>query len=166
VQTRITQRTLVQCPVGQADLRVADFFRAHSTTDGGESQLSLWVDAGLARLPVPVRLTRSVTVSITPAHRVGEMAPSYHVTWAPAQRGPFPLFDGSLCVEGTDNYDAFYLVLEGSYQPPLGIVGAAFDVILGARIASLCTRNLLALIAEEIEAAYAVDEAAKPVAAG
>jgi hypothetical protein len=166
VQTRIAQRTLVQCPIGQADLRVADFFRAHSGADGAESQLSLWVDAGLPGLAMPVRLTRSVNVSITPAHRVGEMAPSYHVTWAPAQRGPFPLFDGSLHVEGTDDYDAFYLVLEGSYEPPLGLIGAAFDVIVGARIASLCSRNLLAVIAEEIEGAYAVDEAAKRVAAG
>jgi hypothetical protein len=78
------------------------------------------------------------------------MAPSYHVGWAPAQRGPFPLVDGSLQVERTVDYDAFYLVLQGSYQPSLGIVGAAFDAIVGARIASLCSRNLFALIAEGI----------------
>ena len=89
------------------------------------------------------------------------MTPRYSVAWAPEDPGPFPLFAGELRVENAEDYDAFWLVLEGSYEPPLGLVGAAFDRIAGARIAAICARNLLARIADEIETEFTEDEARK-----
>jgi hypothetical protein len=159
--TRIAQRTLVQCPLAQAAHRLTGFFRAHGNAAGDTARLSLGIDARVAGLPVPLHLERAVIVTLRPAHRAADMTPRYTVAWAPEEPGPFPLFAGELRVDGAEDYDAFWLVLEGSYEPPLGLVGAAFDAILGARIASTCARNLLAQIAESVEAAFAADEARK-----
>ena len=82
-----------------------------------------------------------------------------------SEPGPFPLFAGELQVENAEDYDAFWLVLDGSYEPPFGIAGAAFDRIVGVRIATICARNLLAHIAETIESHYGADEARKAASA-
>ena len=92
------------------------------------------------------------------------MTPRYAVAWAPEEPGPFPLFAGELRVENAEDYDAFWLVLRGSYEPPLGLVGAAFDAIVGSRIAAICARNLLTEIADNIETEFAADEARKGAA--
>ena len=85
------------------------------------------------------------------SRHAGDMTPRYAVAWAPEEPGPFPLFAGELQVENAEDYDAFWLVLRGAYEPPLGLVGAAFDYIVGSRIAATCARNLLTEIAESIE---------------
>ncbi len=161
MQSKIQQRTLVQCPVAQASRRLSDFFRAHGNADGDTAQLALRVDARIPGLSTPVRLERSVIVTIAPHRREGAMTPEYNVAWAPTEEGPFPLFAGTIRVDATDDYNSFFLVLEGSYEPPLGAVGAAFDVLIGARIAAVCARNLLSRIGDETEALYLADEAKK-----
>jgi hypothetical protein len=162
--SKIAQRTLVQCPAGQAAARLKEFFRAHGNPDGDTAQLPLWIDAGIPGLPAPLHLERDVIVTLRVNHKPGDMTPRYSVQWAPAEPGPFPLFAGELHVENDEDYDAFWLVLEGTYEPPLGLAGAAFDAILGSRIAAVCARNLLASIAAAVEAEYAAQEARKATA--
>jgi hypothetical protein len=166
MQTRILQRTLVQCPSAQADRRLTEFFAAHPAPDGRVARMSLWIDAKLPSLGPAARLERTVTVTVRRNHHAGDMTPRYAVTWAPAEPGPFPLFSGELRVDNDEDYDAFWLVLEGTYEPPLGILGAAFDRIAGSRIAAVCARNLLAEIADAVEAQTAEDEARKAGAMG
>jgi hypothetical protein len=158
--TRLVQRTLVACAAGQAARRLDDFFRSHKHEDGA-AYLPLWIDVRLPGLPAPMHVERGVSVTIEPAHRSGDMTPRYRVRWAPSEPGPFPLFSGELRVENAEDYDAFWLCLDGTYEPPLGLVGAAFDAIVGFRIAASCARNLLAQIADAIEAEFAADEARK-----
>ena len=164
MSTRIAQRTLVHCPPAQAAQRLSAYVREHGAADAGTAKLPLFVEAGIPGLPAPLRFERSVVVTLQPHHLSGDMTPRYSVQWAPAEPGPFPLFAGELRVENDEDYHAFYLVLEGSYEPPLGLVGAGFDVIVGSRIAALCARNLLAAIADAIESAFAHDEAQKATA--
>jgi hypothetical protein len=164
--TRILQRTLVQCPAAQAAHRLRDFVAAHGNPDGDTARVSLWIGASVPGLPTPLRLERTVIVTLRPARHPADMTPRYSVAWAPEEPGPFPLFAGELRVENDEDYDAFWLVLEGTYDPPLGLVGAAFDRIVGSRIAAICLRNLLAQIAESIEADYVADEARKTAASG
>jgi hypothetical protein len=89
------------------------------------------------------------------------MLPHYAVTWAPEVAGPYPTFTGDLAIESGDDYQSFYLVLTGSYEPPLGALGAAFDAVVGHRIAESTARNLLATIADSIEADFTSVELAK-----
>jgi hypothetical protein len=51
--------------------------------------------------------------------------------------------------------------LNGSYEPPLGPVGAAFDAVVGHKIAENTARNLLAMIADSIEADFVAIEETK-----
>jgi hypothetical protein len=164
--SKIAQRTLVQCPSAQAARRLGDFFRAHGNPDGDTARLPLWTEVAVPGLPTPLHLERNVVATLQAQHRPGDMTPRYHVQWAPAEPGPFPLFAGELHVENDEDYDAFWLALKGTYEPPMGLVGAAFDAIVGSRIAAVCARNLLARIAEAIETEYGADEARKATIAG
>src|SRR6185312_6272164 len=85
-------------------------------------------------------LERSAMVTLRLARRPQDMAPRYGVHWEAEAGGPYPTFDGILSVEGGDDYDEFRLALHGTYQPPLGIVGQAFDTVLGKRIAEQTAR--------------------------
>jgi hypothetical protein len=161
MSTRISQRTLVTCPPAQSAHRLRDFFREHGKGDGDTAKLPLFLEIGVPGIRETLRLERSVIVTLQSAHLAGDMESRYRVQWAPEKPGPFPLFSGELRVEGDEDYNAFYLVLEGSYEPPLGLIGAGFDAVVGARIAAACARNLLSQIADSIEDNFAIDEARK-----
>jgi hypothetical protein len=140
---------------------LARYFKARGNTDGDIARLSLRAD-----VPVPgshdgVRLERTAIATLKPLHKPGEMLPHYGVTWTPERGGPFPAFSGDLAIENADDYNTFYLVLRGTYAPPLGAVGAAFDAVVGHRIAQSTARNLLATIADSIEADFLAVETTK-----
>ena len=68
--------------------------------------------------------------------------------------GPYPPFKGTLsaCQEETGRCR---LDLAGSYHPPLGLVGAAFDVLLGHHLAEEALCDLLASMKAVFEKLYA-----------
>ena len=148
----LSERVLVNCPLAQAAPRIVAFFRAHGNREGDTAQLMLRA-AGLER---------SVIATMQARHLAADMAPRYRVQWAPEEPGPYPLFAGELVVEGADDYDVFWLVLEGRYEPPLGTLGKAFDAVAGRHIAASTAIDLLVRIKKEIEKLYTLDESAKP----
>ena len=152
--THLIQRTLVHCSSAQSARRLSDVFREFGNAAGDTAKFSLVLD-----LNVPGR--RAVVVTLQTHYIKGDMEPRYGAQWASAEPGPFPLFAGELRCEGDESYNLFNLVLDGFYEPPLGLIGAGFDAIVGTRIAAICARNLLSTIAEHIENAFAIDEAAK-----
>jgi hypothetical protein len=149
----LSERTLVHCSVNQAARHLARYFKARGNSDGDVARLSL-----RAEVPVPgskaMTLERTAIATLVPRHAPGEMMPHYAVTWAPEHVGPYPTFTGDLAIESGDDYHSFYLSLKGQYQPPLGAVGAAFDAVVGHRIAESTARNLLSTIADSIEADF------------
>jgi hypothetical protein len=158
----LTERTLVHCSVNQAARHLARYFKARGNSDGDVARLSL-----RAEVPVPgskhsVKLERTAIATLSPRHKPGEMMPHYAVSWAPERVGPYPTFSGDLAIESGDDYHTFYLVLNGTYEPPLGAVGAAFDAVVGHKIAENTARNLLAMIADSIEADFVAVEGSKP----
>ena len=160
--THLTTRTLVRCPVAQSARRITGFFREHGNADGDVAKLSLFLDVNVPGLSASLSVRRAVIVTLQNYRSKADTEPRYRIQWAPAEPGPFPLFTGELRVENDESYDAFDLVLDGVYEPPLGIVGVGFDTIVGAGIAETCARNLLRTLARDIEGAFAVDEAKKP----
>lgn len=106
-------------------------------------------------------LEHPAIATIAARHVHGDMMPSYAVTWAPEGGGPYPTFVGNLRIGSMDDYESFELVLDGRYEPPLGVLGAGFDLVLGHHIADAMATNLVQTIAREIEAAFTADEAAK-----
>lgn len=85
----------------------------------------------------------------------------WKIHWKPASGGPYPEFDGELTVRYDEDYTTSILELSGDYRPPLGLVGALFDVIAGARIARATANELLGTLGDEMERRYNAEERAK-----
>jgi hypothetical protein len=100
-------------------------------------------------------------VRLEPAHRPEDMTPRYRVHWEGAEPGPYPVFAGELLIGADNDYDAFWLLLDGAYTPPAGIAGQVFDAVIGHRIATAVARNLLTEMRIAIETLFALQEQAK-----
>jgi hypothetical protein len=157
----LSERTLVHCSVNQAASHLIHYFQARGNADGDVARLSLRAEVPLPGSPGAMRFERTAIATITARNTPGGILPHYGVTWAPEHAGPYPTFSGDLAIESGDDYDSFYLVLKGSYEPPLGAVGAAFDAVVGHRIAEMTARNLIATIADSIETDFGAVESAK-----
>jgi hypothetical protein len=111
------------------------------------------LEAGTLRKEVDVRYTRAND----PMH----FDEPWSVHWEPHGGGPFPQFDGSLTVRADETYSSSILELSGTYEPPFGFAGAAFDEVVGKHVAELTARALLKSIGESMELRYAEEEALK-----
>jgi hypothetical protein len=149
--TTITERALIHAPLPAAPGLLAGFFAAHPAPTGTGSRLIF--HAGNIETPA--------IVLVAPAHLPGEMTPRYTVHWEADGHAGFPVFQGVLTVEADEDYDAFWLRLAGWYTPPAGIIGAAFDAVVGKRLASETAHNLLAEIREAVEAVFRQQERSK-----
>lgn len=71
------------------------------------------------------------------------------LAWQPKHATMFPDFHGALTVR--PKLRGSYLRLQGSYEPPAGLLGRAFDAIFGRQIATLTMRRLLNEIGKAVE---------------
>ena len=149
--TAIVEKELVHAPLASANTFLQAFFAAHPAPKGPGARVLL--HAG--------DTTQSAIVCLQPAHRPEDMTPRYKVQWEAEGGGPYPVFDGELTVGGDEDYNAFWLVLDGAYAPPGGVAGQVFDAVIGRRIAATSARGLLSEIRIEIEALFAAQESAK-----
>ncbi len=85
----------------------------------------------------------------------------WSLNWHPTEGGAYPVFAGTISIRADQTYKTSLLELQGSYEPPFGAVGAAFDAVLGTRVASATARELLRTFGEKIESAYSESEHAK-----
>ena len=109
-------------------------------------------------------LVKDVVVTYSAATDPMHFDQPWHVHWKP-QTGPYPEFDGELTVRADETYASSQLELKGSYRPPGGALGAAFDWTIGGRIASATAHALLERVAAEMETRYASEEESKSGAA-
>lgn len=70
---------------------------------------------------------------------------------------PLPNFDGAFRVQWDEEYGNCLLIIEGSYEPPLGTVGRIFDAAAGRKIAQRTLENLLDSLRTVIETSYQKD---------
>jgi hypothetical protein len=140
----------VDCPVAQASRFLEQFFAEHAADDA--AVLALRVPIVLPGLPT-LMLARDCVVHLTPIRRDAMIA-LYTVTWAPVAGGPFPRFSGTISLPTADGYESCRIALDGTYEPPLGALGEAFDRTLGRAIAESTGRDLLERIAIFIERAF------------
>jgi Raf kinase inhibitor-like YbhB/YbcL family protein len=74
------------------------------------------------------------------------------VTWAPKGGGPYPTFSGTLTFESAD--ERTNLALDGTYEPPGGMFGRAFNAVVGRRLADASVQALLQNIKADLEAEF------------
>ena len=149
--TSIVEKELVHAPLASADRLLQAFFAAHPAPEGAGAHIVL--RAGEATQPAIVRLER--------VHRPEDMTPRYAIHWEAESGGPYPDFDGELNVEADEDYNAFWFLLNGSYEPPGGVAGQLFDAAIGHRIARATARGLLSQMRVETEALFATQETTK-----
>ncbi|TAM60303.1 hypothetical protein EPN52_05385 [bacterium] len=153
--SEIRERVFVACPLAHAHGYLAQVL---PTDSSASSALEL-------RVPLPgdsggPGLTHTVTVRCAPLTDPSHESEVWSISWTPRE-GIYPSFDGRISIKGSEDYGTCRLVLEGSYEPPFGAPGRAFDAALGHRIAKATARTLLRDIARRMEEAYRAGEARK-----
>ncbi|MFY9780964.1 MAG: hypothetical protein WAJ85_10710 [Candidatus Baltobacteraceae bacterium] len=140
--SQIHEYESVRCPFEDVPKFLDTFFAKHAGEDG----------AAVVELRAPLgdlKLEHDVLVSLSPL-------PAYTgyeriaIRWVPTGHGPYPTFQGVLCV--SDEGSGFSrLDIDGSYQPPFGAAGVLFDAALGKRLAEAAVRELLANLKKSVE---------------
>lgn len=158
--SNLYQRRYLNCPYKRAKELLADAIPAAATRADGE----------LLRLRLPIAegatLSKDVVVSLEPGNDPMHFDQVWNVRWEPTAGGIYPSFTGTLTVRADERYETSILELVGAYQPPLGAVGAAFDSVVGSRIAHATAREFLRVIGSGIEEGFSKEEAEKPLAGG
>lgn len=128
--TQLYVYTTVNCPFEDVPERLTRFF-------GGDTAV-----VPLRMRFADLRIERDVEIHLAskpgyPGYRLVD------VSWAPRGGGPYPVFHGTLSIQdegaGWSRID-----LDGTYQPPFGLVGAAIDAAVGHRVASATASDFLA----------------------
>jgi hypothetical protein len=149
--SQILERRFVACPYNLAQGYLAQKIGSKISSPG---PLAL-------TLSVPgAELVKEVVVSYGAAVDPMHFDEPWAIHWQP-KAGLYPEFDGELTVRADETYASSQLELRGSYRPPGGVVGAAFDAALGNRIARATAQALLEHLGAEMEARYAADEKSK-----
>jgi hypothetical protein len=148
----ILSRISVKCPLNQAGRHLENFFEGHLAPGG---------DHAVVLLQAGERLKHAVDVTLAKAHAAGDMTPRFNVRWTPHGGGPYPEFTGELHVDADEDYNACFIRLEGTYDPPGGAAGQVFDAVVGRTIAQSTGDHFVAAIRDFIEHDFALEEARK-----
>jgi hypothetical protein len=133
---------------------LAERYLASVRTETGDAIVPLRLKVG------DLTVEREVRMKIASTRRY----PGYEimeVRWEAVGGGPYPVFTGMLCAE-QETISHCRLDLDGGYDPPGGIAGAAFDAVLGHRIAEETARVLLVHLKEAFEKSHAEGAAVSP----
>jgi len=114
---------------------LAERYLASLRSKDGEVIVPLSVEVG------DLVVERDARLAIVPARRYWGYE-IMDIAFEPRGHGPYPRFKGTLCAE-QETLNACRLDLDGEYVPPGSIAGAAFDAMLGNRIAVATSRRLL-----------------------
>jgi hypothetical protein len=165
----LREEIYVNCPPAQAHRHLDAFFRehaeAHDPRDTGGIHLTLRIPLQMPGLKTELTLQRGARATVTRVRAASDSSDTLAVTWEALGGGPFPHFEGTITVKGDDDYASFRLVLAGTYAPPLGVAGEAFDAVIGRWLALATARDLLLRLRDSIETSYRALEAKKPAPA-
>jgi hypothetical protein len=159
--TRIHERMYARCPFGKAPSFLELYLDELSRRGGADgSVLRLQVPLAELGLGIPggAELSRDVIAHFAPVNDDGFESQQTAVDWASDGGGPFPKFAGFIVIESDEDYGTCSLVLDGAYAPPFGPVGAAFDAVLGRRIATVTARHLLRALRQKLEDAFVASQ--------
>lgn len=134
--------TGLRCPSNKAAALIQAYLREKSSSGALTATIELNVPVG------DLKLEHDVVATVTP----NPGYPGYEILdihWEPRGGGPFPSFTGKLSLEDEGPFSR--LNLDGDYRPPLGAAGAAFDAVVGHRIAEATGNDLLEHLRDFIE---------------
>ena len=152
--SRLDERRYINIPFDSASRYLAAYVRDVETCCSGTIRLAFNVTLERLGFDRNVKVAKAVSVQFKSAVE-GEGDPNaWAIAWQPENGGPFPHFTGRIGIESGEKADVCYLLLDGEYDPPLGLLGDAFDSAIGKHIARLSARNLLDEIAIAMETSH------------
>ncbi|MBV9056250.1 MAG: hypothetical protein JO078_08580 [Candidatus Eremiobacteraeota bacterium] len=137
----------VKCPRHYVMHHAERYFSVHRR-DVAPGTIALKVDLSSLKLPGATQARHDVRVQHQLVGKGGE-PDALSLSWDPEDK-TVPRFAGMLESAQADAGNSI-LILEGAYEPPFALVGAAFDAVVGKRIASATLRSLLEDMREFIE---------------
>ncbi|MGA2392379.1 MAG: hypothetical protein ABSH03_03390 [Candidatus Lustribacter sp.] len=135
----------ILCPFEDVP-RAAEHFLTTLPLENGKRVIELHVTIG------DLSVARKADLELTPRSAFPTLK-IMEIGWQPHDGGPYPTFHGTLSVEEIDGLFS-RLDLDGTYEPPLGLAGLAFDAVLGHRLAVAAVRQLLSDLKLGFELAY------------
>jgi hypothetical protein len=159
--SKLRERLYVRCPLAKAP-SLSSFYLDQLARKDRRDGTVIRLEVPLSEFGIPsgLKIRRDVIAHFVPLNEKEFGARRTAIDWAPAGGGPYPKFLGFISVEQGDDGSNSWLVLEGFYTPPLGPVGAAFDAVMGHRIAQATAHELLRALGRRLEN----DWSAAPVA--
>lgn len=161
--SKLVEKVYAHCALNQAPAYLERFFKMHA--QGKPERVVVPLHAPLAIAGLKTDLEKPVEFMLEEMHTGSDMIPMIRLRWEPEGGGPFPTFAGTLTIEADEDYSGCAIALRGSYEPPLGAAGKAFDAAMGSQIAHATARELLERIRDFIETAYQETEREKKVSA-
>ena len=154
----LKESIVVQTPFVQAADLIERFFIASSPEN---AELTLRLTAPGAGLGIGgFELAHDVVVSFRRSKGRNQTI-VFEIHWESADSGLYPVYDGTLTVAQDETYESCRLILEGKYTPPGWVAGAAFDAVLGSRIADATAKDLLERMRSFLLGGYEETELAK-----
>ncbi len=147
--THLRERTIVDCPVGEAEPRLYGYFESLRQPDGVARMRLRVAVAGSSRV-LGVSLEREVRVE-TERLPDEDLKDPIRITWRPEGNAAFPRFDGMLSLWAAEDGKSSYLEIDGTYEPPFGVAGQVFDEAIGRRLAASTAREFLSDLRRAIE---------------
>jgi len=157
--TNVLQRLPVACPYHLAQQFLAGMIAPY--VEGGQ------IDRIVLAAPIDildkrvVRMVKEVDVTYKRGEDPMHFDQVWELTWQPHGGGPYPAFTGALTVRADEDFTGCVLELAGEYEPPMGALGAAFDAIVGSRLAAGTASELLRALGERLVTRYRENEASK-----
>ena len=161
----ISEKRCANVPFEHASSYLDQYIHDVVSDGGGHIVLSVAIPVERFGVDKRIELSRMVSVRFSPVEGGESTTRLTGIWWEPDQGGPYPQFSGTIGLAANEHPDRCNLVLEGEYDPPFGIVGDAFDAIIGKHIARTTVRNLLDEIAIIMETSYASSSVETPLPA-
>lgn len=146
---RVRDRVSVACPIAEADSRLDAFFAGNRGHDG-ITHLALRVPLGGIVASSGLALDHEVAVTARRTRDDQNLNDLIRIGWKPEGGGPYPSFEGTLVTWAEDDASRTFVELDGTYAPPLGAGGEAFNAAIGRAIAQSTAHALLRDIARAI----------------
>lgn len=156
--THLNRERGLRCPYVRAIAYFDRYLnRLPSSERGAGRDLRLRVGLSTLGLSGELALDRDVLATFEPLPASKGLEHGVSIGWTPAGDAAFPTFRGTLTI-GAATPKSSVVKLDGDYEPPLGVLGKAFDAAIGHKIAESTADELLKTICEKIELDYMTEE--------
>ncbi len=145
---KISAHAVVGSPPATTKRLLQEYVAQHGRSDGTVS-FSLRVPL-LASLTDDLSLAHDVLVRFWQGRTEDHLGDVLLVEWTPSGEGPYPTFSGVVNIVAEADARTARIEIDGTYDPPGGMLGRAFDAVLGHRLAQISVGDLVQRLAREL----------------